>query len=215
MLYREAAKLEPKEDYYYLFLGRALLQLADMTQPGNAMLPADLGNVPTQDLLALCDRGARSGTREDLCGRRTRPWWPHSGSTRSTPITAPTWPGCPRVGLHRCAQSRRQPHRQPAARGPGDAGQQGGYSAPGTGVDYYREATALSPQNAGLWNELATVQYIRNDLTGALASINRSWARSTLSTRLTCCWAMCALPPAMCRPRWPPIGRPASWRPTT
>jgi tetratricopeptide (TPR) repeat protein len=43
-------------------------------------------------------------------------------------------------------------------------------------LTYYREATALSPQNAQLWNELATVQYIRNDLTGAQASINRSLA---------------------------------------
>ena len=41
---------------------------------------------------------------------------------------------------------------------------------------YYRQATALSPQNAQLWNELATVQFIRNDLTGALASIDRSLA---------------------------------------
>jgi tetratricopeptide (TPR) repeat protein len=43
-------------------------------------------------------------------------------------------------------------------------------------LTYYREATALSPQNAQLWNELAAVQYIRNDLTGAQASINRSLA---------------------------------------
>ena len=66
VLYTEAARLEPQEDYYYLFLGRALLQLADMTQPGNALLPADLSNVPTRDLLELSERGARSGTREDL-----------------------------------------------------------------------------------------------------------------------------------------------------
>lgn len=58
-------------------------------------------------------------------------------------------------------------------------------AAPGNKVDtarldqaltYYRQATALSPQNAQLWNELATVQYIQNDLTGARASIDRSLA---------------------------------------
>jgi len=43
-------------------------------------------------------------------------------------------------------------------------------------LKYYQEATALSPQNAQLWNELATVQYIRNDLAGAQASIDRSLA---------------------------------------
>jgi tetratricopeptide (TPR) repeat protein len=41
---------------------------------------------------------------------------------------------------------------------------------------YYQQATALSPQNAQLWNELATVQYIRNDLAGAQESIDRSLA---------------------------------------
>ena len=80
VLYTEAAKLEPQEDYYYLFLGRALLQLANMTQPGNALLPADLGNVPTQDLLGLTERGARSGTREDLMrGGAGRARWPRGG----------------------------------------------------------------------------------------------------------------------------------------
>ena len=66
VLYTEAAKLEPQEDYYYLFLGRALLQLAETTQSGNALLPAELDNVPTGDLLSLAERGSRSGSREDL-----------------------------------------------------------------------------------------------------------------------------------------------------
>jgi tetratricopeptide (TPR) repeat protein len=41
---------------------------------------------------------------------------------------------------------------------------------------YYEQATALSPQNAQLWNELAAVQLIRNDLVGAQASLDRSLA---------------------------------------
>jgi tetratricopeptide (TPR) repeat protein len=43
-------------------------------------------------------------------------------------------------------------------------------------LKHYRQATALSPQNAQLWNELATVQFILNDPTGAQASIDRSLA---------------------------------------
>ena len=41
-------------------------------------------------------------------------------------------------------------------------------------IDYYRQAVALSPQNAGLWNELATVQYIQDDLAGAADTLDRS-----------------------------------------
>ena len=49
---------------------------------------------------------------------------------------------------------------------------------------YYKHATSLSPQNAKLWNELATVQLIQNDLAGARASVERSLAldRSFTST---------------------------------
>ena len=43
-------------------------------------------------------------------------------------------------------------------------------------LTYYQQATALSPQNAQLWNELATVQFVRNDLAGAQASIDHSLA---------------------------------------
>jgi tetratricopeptide (TPR) repeat protein len=39
---------------------------------------------------------------------------------------------------------------------------------------YYEEAVSLSPQNAQLYNELATVQYIRGDFAEALATLNRS-----------------------------------------
>jgi len=39
---------------------------------------------------------------------------------------------------------------------------------------YYREAIALSPQNVGLLNELATTQFIMGDTNGALATLKRS-----------------------------------------
>ena len=69
VLYQEAAALEPEEDFYYLFLGRALLQLAGSRPAGNGLLPTDLAAVPTSDLLALAERGARAGNREDIMRR--------------------------------------------------------------------------------------------------------------------------------------------------
>ncbi len=41
-------------------------------------------------------------------------------------------------------------------------------------VDYFRQAISLSPNNAGLWNELATVQYIQDDLQAARATLEKS-----------------------------------------
>ncbi len=69
VLYREAALLEPQEDYYYLFLGRALLQLATTAPSGNAVLPDDLSRIATDDLLPLVSRGVQSGSSEDLMPR--------------------------------------------------------------------------------------------------------------------------------------------------
>ena len=44
-------------------------------------------------------------------------------------------------------------------------------------VEFYRQATSLSPQNVQLWNELATVQLIQSDFAGAEASLERSLAQ--------------------------------------
>jgi len=177
VLYNEAAKLEPQEDYYYLFLGRALLQLADMTQPGNALLPADLGNVPTQDLLGLAERGARSRTREDLMRAAQAAL---VAARRLNPLNTDHSANLARLSRAWAFADALSPDDNPT-----DSRLREVLATPGNKVDtarldqaltYYREATALSPQNAQLWNELATVQYIRNDLTGAQASINRSLA---------------------------------------
>ncbi len=43
-------------------------------------------------------------------------------------------------------------------------------------INYYRQAVSLSPQSAVLWNELATVQIIADDLEGARNSLDRSLA---------------------------------------
>jgi tetratricopeptide (TPR) repeat protein len=176
VLYTEAAKLEPQEDYYDLFLGRALLQLADMTQQtGNALLPADLDNVPTGELLALAQRGARSGTREDLMRAAQAAL---IAARRLNPLNTDHSANLARLNRAWAFTDALSPDETPSS-----ARLREILKAPDNQVDtarlnqalaYYKDATSLSPQNAQLWNELATVQFIQDDIAGAEASINRS-----------------------------------------
>jgi tetratricopeptide (TPR) repeat protein len=175
VLYREATRLQPQEDYYYLFLGRALLQLSDVVQAGTAVLPEDLSNVDTGELLALVDRGIQSRTRDDILRAA------HAalvGAQRLNPLNTDHAANLAR--LHRAWAFS-------GAVAPGESGdpmrlrevlaqrpESVNADRLQRSVDYYRQAVGLSPQNAGLWNELATVQYIQGDLTGALETLNRS-----------------------------------------
>jgi tetratricopeptide (TPR) repeat protein len=177
VLYGEAAKLEPQEDYYYLFLGRALLQLADMTQPGNALLPADLNNVPTGDLLALAESGARSGSREDLMRAAQAAL---VAARRLNPLNTDHTANLARLNRAWAFTNALSPTDNP-----GSARLREILKTPDNKVDtaklnqareYYTQATTLSPRNAQLWNELATVQFIQDDLAGVQASIDRSLA---------------------------------------
>jgi tetratricopeptide (TPR) repeat protein len=177
VLYQQAAELEPDEDYYYLFLGRALLQLSETAQAGDALLPADLTDVPTSDLLSLIGRGVRSGNREDLTraaqaaligAQRLNPLnTDHSANlarlNRSWAFTGALGPNdSPTSGRLREILTT-QPDKVDRAR-------------LDQSLNYYRQATSLSPQNAQLWNELATVQLITDDLAAARASVERSLA---------------------------------------
>ncbi len=183
ILYQQAAKLEPNEDYYYLFLGRALLQLSEMTQAGNALLPADLTDVPTSDLLSLVERGVRSGNREDLTRAAQAAL---IGAQRLNPLNTDhsanlarlnrSWAFTGALGPNDSPTSSRlreilttQPDKADRAR-------------LDQSLNYYRQATSLSPQNAQLWNELATVQLVTDDLAAARASVERSL---TLDQRFT------------------------------
>jgi tetratricopeptide (TPR) repeat protein len=177
VVYREAARRQPQEDYFYLFLGRGLLQLSDMVQPGTATLPTNLDNVGTGDLLTVIDRGLRAGSQEDIlrsahaalvAAQRLNPLntdhaanlarlsraWAFTGAVPGGDLGDPS-------RLHEVLETN------PAA-----VNQERLNRA----VDHYREAVALSPSNAGLWNELATTQYILGDLGGAEASLQRSLA---------------------------------------
>ncbi len=175
ILYGEAARLEPQEDYYYLFLGRALLQLTELLPAGNAILPADLNNVATADLLGIADRGARAGDYEDAfrashaaltAAQRLNPLNTDHSANLARLDRAWAFANALSAGDSATNQRLREilktkPNTVDTARL-----QQS--------VTYYKQATALSPNNAGLWNELANVQYIQDDLAGAQESISRS-----------------------------------------
>ncbi len=175
VLYREAAKLQPQEDYYYLFLGRALLQWADVLQPGNAALPEDLSSVPTDQLLSVIDRGIQSRTREDALSAANAAL---VGAQRLNPLNTDhaanlarlnrAWAFSDAVAGGETGDATRL--REILAQQPDKVNQQRLLRA----IDYYRQAVRLSPQNAGLWNELATAQYIQGDLAGAAETINQS-----------------------------------------
>lgn len=175
LLYREAADLEPREDYYYLFLGRALLQLSDSAETGTAVLPEDLANVPTESLLGLVDQAIQSRSREDLLraahavlvgAQRLNPYntdhsanlarlfraWAFSGAV---PPGETGDPNRLRDVFVQTPDKVNQPRLQKS-------------------LDYYRQALFLSPNNSGLWNELATVQYISDDLEAARATLEHS-----------------------------------------
>ncbi len=177
ILYREAAALEPQEDYYYLFLGRALLQLADSgVATATPILPESLDNVATADLLDKVEQGLRSRGREDFLRAA------HAAlvaARRLNPLNTDHSANLAR--LHRvwafadattAASASSSSLRELLLTRPDQVNT--------TRLDrsqlYYSQAISLSPQNAVLWNELATVQLIRNDLAGAQASLDRSLA---------------------------------------
>ena len=176
ILHLEAARLEPEEDFYYLFLGRSLLQLASGQQVGSPTLPTEVSaQLSTQELLGLIERGIRARNREDLMrasyialvtAQRLNPYnTDHAANlarhNRSWAFTDALGPNEPPTN----ALLRQLVATQ--ARGVNMARLQ-------QSLAHYREAVSLSPHNAGLWNELATTQFIMGDTEGALASLQRS-----------------------------------------
>jgi tetratricopeptide (TPR) repeat protein len=175
VLYRQASTLEPQEDYYYLFLGRALLQLGQYSQPGTPTLPENLDQTPTGDLQALIERGLRSGTREDIlrsahaalvAARRLNPLNTDHSANLARLHRAWAFTGAGTAANLNDPDSLRElliSDPDLVNRGRLDRS-----------LAYYQQTLSLSPNNAGLWNELATVQFILNDLAGAEATLQRS-----------------------------------------
>ncbi|PKO22866.1 MAG: hypothetical protein CVU38_07120 [Chloroflexi bacterium HGW-Chloroflexi-1] len=175
-LYLRSAQLEPQEDYYYLFLGRALLQLASTAPAGmTPTLSVELENVKTSDLLPLIELGTRTRDQEDLMrtahaalvtAQRLNPL--NTDHAANLARLSRAWAFTKALGpadvpsnavLHQIVQTR-----------PQDVDMDRLAKA----LAYYGEATSLSPQNAQLWNELATVQFIRGDTETALATLDHS-----------------------------------------
>lgn len=177
-LYREAAGLQPAEDFYYLFLGRAMLSYANsLPQGGTPILPADFTRARTDELLALVDQGLQTGNREDafratkaalIAAQRLNPL--NTDHSANLARLSRTWAFADALGPN-----------EPVS----DVTLQQLVATRAEGVNlarldealaYYKQATSLSPQNAQLWDEMATVQYIKGDNEQALETVKRSLA---------------------------------------
>ncbi len=177
VLYNEAVKIEPNEDYYYLFLGRALLEYASSGQPGTATLPTNLTGFTIPELQQTIDAGLRSTDREDLmratyaallAAQELNPL-----NTDHTANLARLFRAWAFSNAPNSAQTMgNQQLRQLVVDHPDSVDM----SKLQKSLQYYREATELSPQNAQLFNEMSSVQFIMGDLQGAKVSLDRSLA---------------------------------------
>jgi len=181
ILHNEAAKLEPTEDYYYLFLGRALLQLAGASPAGSATLPANIANLSPEELLALVNRGLGSRNREDLMRAS---YAALLAAQKLNPLNTDHSANLARHNRSWAFTEALGPNDSPT-----NALLRELVATNAKGVDlkrlnqaasYYREAVALSPQNVGLLNELATTQFIMGDTNGALATLKRAQEIDTI-----------------------------------
>jgi tetratricopeptide (TPR) repeat protein len=177
ILYQEAARRQPTEDYYDLFLGRALLQLSAGLGSGAATLPEDLSGVSTAGLLPLVDRGMRSGNREDILraahaslvsAQRLNPL--NTDHAANLARLHRAWAFAATPGLSDLSDQTAL--REALEQRPDDVS----IDKIDRSIAHYRAATSMSPQNAQLWNELASVLYVRGDLPGALLAAERSLA---------------------------------------
>jgi tetratricopeptide (TPR) repeat protein len=133
--------------------------------------------VPTSDLLSLVERGKRSGNREDLTRAAQAAL---IGAQRLNPLNTDhsanlarlnrAWAFAGALGPNDSPTTSRL--RQLLATEPDKVDR----ARLDQSLNFYRQATSLSPQNAQLWNELATVQLITGDLAAARASVERSLA---------------------------------------
>ena len=177
ILYREATRLEPREDFYDLFLGRALLQFSALAPTGTVGLPADLNGIRTADLLSLVDRGLRTQNpnREDLirashaalvAALRFNPL--NTDHSANLARLARSWAFTNALGPNDAPSTGRL--RQLVATQPASVDMK----QLNDSLTFYRQATSLSPENAQLWNELANVQFIMGDTQGALDTLTHS-----------------------------------------
>jgi tetratricopeptide (TPR) repeat protein len=175
-LYLEAARQEPTEDFYYLFLGRALLSYANgVPARGNPIIPDQLEGASVTQLLSYLDQGLRTDNREDvlratyaalLVARRMNPL--NTDHSANLARLSRSWAFTNAIGPN---DSTSDPAlREVVAANPDKVD----FSKLDQSVRYYEQATSLSPHNAQLWDELAMVEFIKGDTEAALGNLNHS-----------------------------------------
>jgi tetratricopeptide (TPR) repeat protein len=185
VLYREAALRQPEEDFYYLFLGRSLLQYSTMTPvTGTATLPADLTHVPTSELLPLTERALRARNREDVLRGANAAL---TAAQRLNPLNTDHAANLARLNRSWAFVNALGPNegpsnallRQIVATRPKDVDM----AKLSAALTYYRQSTMLSPQNAQLQNEMASVQFVMGDTAGALQTLAHSLELDSIFTQ--------------------------------
>jgi tetratricopeptide (TPR) repeat protein len=175
ILYHQSARLQPDEDFYYLFMGRGLLQFAGGAAVANPVLPADLTKTATGDLLGFVERGLRARDREDLMRAS------HAAlvaAQRLNPLNTDHSANLARLHRSWAFANALGPNDAPS----NDALRRIVATRPqdvdllklDRSLAYYQQATSLSPQNAQLWNELASVQFVKGDIETALKTLDHS-----------------------------------------
>jgi tetratricopeptide (TPR) repeat protein/O-antigen ligase len=152
-LYRRALKLVPHEDFYYLFLGRALLENAKDTSPDQPGVASELS---LRDLMTMDpERMAQMSRQELLEASRLVLQQAQTVNPLNTDHSA-------NLGrLHRTwAEMVTAPAERDAMLSQAEA--------------YYDQATSLSPHNAQLWNEWGLVHIVQGDSEKALEKYERS-----------------------------------------
>jgi tetratricopeptide (TPR) repeat protein len=154
------------------------LQYAMTAQEGGTpLLPIDLSGFRTDELLSLVDSGLRAQDREDIlratqaalvAARRLNPY--NTDHTANLARLSRAWAFINALGPNDIPDDTKL--RELVSAGSKDVD----YARLDDALTYFEQATALSPQNAGLWNELASVQFIRGDTAGALKTLDRSLA---------------------------------------
>ncbi len=146
-LYQQAVKMAPKEDYYYLFLGSALLEKAKQAAEAPPTLPEDIS---AATVLSFTPQQFASLGREDLLiasqavlreARRLNPL--NTDHSANLARLNRTWGQI-------AYDATRRAEKMDAA------------------IEYYRQATSLSPNNAQLFNEWGQVYYLLGDYEKAL-----------------------------------------------
>jgi tetratricopeptide (TPR) repeat protein len=152
-LYQQAVKLASNEDYYYLFLGSALLEKAKKAPERPVTLPEDIS---AARILSLTPQQIASLGREDLLIASQSVL---IEAQRLNPLNTDH-----SANLARLNRTWGQLTSDPARRA----------EKLDKALEYYRQATNLSPQSAQLFNEWGQTYYILGDQEKALEKYQHS-----------------------------------------